>query len=270
MIDLLTRAWGADPIVSFLAALAIVVIVLGSLVRPRGPDARFFIDAFAYLATIASVAKALKWALQRLATSAAVTAGGAASGAAGGAPGNGVITEPPGGTDILLILGSFLAIFLVSVQGLVSLFERKDGEPTAPLGRLFEAVGYAEKLPAGVKAYLGITQRQIEGERAAVSPPSTSPPVPSAPKTPSTAAPPGAPVSLPAAPAPAAAAPAAPAPAAAAPAAPAPAAPAPAAPAPAAPAPAAPASAAPAPAAPASATPAPATPVSAVPAKTSP
>lgn len=146
MTELLSRAWRADPIVTFFVALAALLTVAGGLVRPKGPDARFVIDVFAYVATLASVTKALSWALKRL-------AGIAQNDAA------------PGGTDILLVIGSFGAIFLVSIQGLASLMGRSGDDAPSPLGRMLESIGWDQRLSPALRRWLGVKGRAIEGER---------------------------------------------------------------------------------------------------------
>jgi hypothetical protein len=143
--ELLARAWDADPIVTFFVALAVVATLVGGLVRPKGPDARFVIDVFAYVATLASVTRALTWALRRLAGVAQIDAA-------------------PGGTDILLVIGSFGAIFLVSVQGLASLMGGSSEDAPSPLGRMLEAVGCDQRLSPRARRWLGVKGRTIEGE----------------------------------------------------------------------------------------------------------
>lgn len=154
MKELLAQAYAADPIVAVLAALGAVFVAIGGLLRAGGPDARFTIDIFAYLATVASVLKALKWAAARMV----------------GAPG-----EAPGGTDSLLVIGGFLAIGLVSIQGLASVFQGKERE-LSPLGRLLEGTSLAKRLSPRLRGLLGIQGRQVEGERLSEPPTAGTPP----------------------------------------------------------------------------------------------
>lgn len=141
--ELLKLSLDQDPIVSAAACVALfMIVVLGGLFKRGGIEARFAIDVFAYLATIAASLKALLWVLARVA---------------------GKEGTPPGGTDLLLVMGAVVAVALVAIQGLTASFFGEHDTPSN-FGRWFGEMPIIRKLSPGTQKLLGVRGREIAGE----------------------------------------------------------------------------------------------------------
>lgn len=107
MIMQLIGAYEHDPLVVISALFGVLIVLGGILFRKGGAEPGFIIDVFAYLATIGTALKVFLGVLSQL---------------------NGGTSAKLEGTDLLLLLGAFIAVIAVSIQGLYVSIDGKEGK----------------------------------------------------------------------------------------------------------------------------------------------
>lgn len=116
---IIKTAYDSDPLLFLASALSLFLVFSGLFTRKGGIDARFIIDIFAYIATIASSLKAVHWILFRFVSDEKLKQLKLE------------VPKGPEGTDLLLIFGSVVAIVFVSIQGIRSSFAGEKGSFSA-------------------------------------------------------------------------------------------------------------------------------------------
>lgn len=146
----LEGAFNKDPITGLAIIASLFVVVFGFLRRRGGVDAGFVINVFAFFATISSALKALYWAVFGLLADSGLN----------GPP-------PPGGTDILLVVGAFTAVLIVSFKGLVSAIEG-DSDGISPIGQMIAHYKWAQNRSPFFMNLFGYSKR---GKSVSTKPP---------------------------------------------------------------------------------------------------
>jgi hypothetical protein len=142
MIAFFEQAYQREPLLIIAAVLATLILAWRALFGRGGVNAEKIIAVYSFAATVVSVLKAFFWMLGRMGK---------------------VAAEEPTGTDLLLLMGAFVAILFASTQGIVTSLRGSSGQ-TSTAGRWLSTTRWGRALPPWLAALLGFPERIIEGE----------------------------------------------------------------------------------------------------------